>query len=67
MSISATRDILWEARETVKQARSYARTLPCSCTKGKGPTRQSRRFCNRCQAELLMKDVRKSLDALLDA
>lgn len=54
-----------ENLETVKQIRAYVRRLPCTCSKGKGLTHKARRFCNRCQAQLLLKDLRQRMEQKL--
>jgi hypothetical protein len=55
---------IWELREEVKQAHAYVRKCFCVCTKGKGVTRKSRRFCNRCQADGILARLRRELDAM---
>ena len=56
---------IFELLEANKSVRARVFKLQaCTCTKGKGITRKSRRFCNYCEALIGLRAMRRRLEKL---
>lgn len=65
MDTSALFNEIQELLATCQQSRAACNRLKaCTCTKGKGPTRKSRRLCDHCQTLAGFGSMRRKLEEL---